>query len=121
MSTRNTDRINRSMPTKPHLVFKAFIFSKWQAAEASVLPESVWVPLAALSRSSEGLTVHWHPWKRLGMADGMACGPEPVPYWSGMAPISWQSAPNAVAAPLRGQPHRTVSGQATGDSQISHG
>ena len=49
---------------------------EWQAAEASVLLKSVGVPPAALSRSSEGLTAHWHPWKRLGMADGMAFGPE---------------------------------------------
>ena len=59
---------------------------EWQAAEASVLPESVGVAPAALSRSSEGLTAHWPPWKRLGMADGMAFGPELA--YMGMA---WQS------------------------------
>ena len=66
------------------------------------------MPPAALSRSSEGLTAHWHPWKRLGMADGIAFGPESVPYRNGMVNALQQSAPNAVAAPLRGRPHRTV-------------
>ena len=74
---------------------------EWQAAEASVLPESVGVPPAALSRSSGGLTAHWHPWKRLGMADGMAFGPEPVLYRSGMANAPQQSAPDVVAASLK--------------------
>ena len=55
------------------------------------------------------------------MAGGMAFGPEPVLYRSGMANTPQQSAPDVVAAPLDGRPHRTVPGQATGDSQISHG
>ena len=94
---------------------------EWQAAGASVLPESVGVPPAALRRSSEGLTAHWHPWKRLGMAGGMAFGPEPVPYGSGMANAPRQPAPGVAAAPLHGQLHRTVPGQATGDLWASHG
>ena len=94
---------------------------EWQAAEASTLLKSVGVPPAALSRYREGLTAHWHPWKRLDMADGMAFGPEPVPYGSGMAITSWQSALGAVAAPLRVLPHRAVPGQVAVDPRISHG
>ena len=69
---------------------------EWQAAEASTLLKSVGVPPAALSRYREGLTAHWHPWKRLGMAGGMACGPEPVPYGSGMANTPRQLAPDVT-------------------------
>ena len=93
---------------------------EWQAAEASVLLKSVGVPPAALSRSSEGLTAHWHPWKRLGMADGMAFGPEPVPYGSGMANALQQSAPDVAAAPLDGRPHGTVPGQVLIDPRTNH-
>ena len=74
-----------------------------------------------LALFSKSLTESDFLGKHRGMADDMAFGLEPVPYGSGMAPISWQSAPNAVAAPLRGQPHRTVSGQATDYLWASHG
>ena len=62
---------------KPDDVDKVGVhFRVWQAAEVPILLESIGVPPAALRRSSEGLTAHWHPWKRLGMAGGMAFGPE---------------------------------------------
>ena len=94
---------------------------EWQAAEASVLLESVGVPPAALSRSSEGLTAHWPPWKRLGMADGMAFGPEPVSHGSGMTTMPWRSAPDAVSVTLKGWPHEVVPGQFAVDPRTSHG
>ena len=62
------------------------------------------MPPAALSRSRAGLAAHWPPWKRLGMADDMAFGLEPVPYGSGMANAPQQSAPDVAAAPLDGRP-----------------
>ena len=68
------------------------------------------VPLAALSRSSGGLAAHWHPWKRLDMADGMAFGPELA--YMGMAWQSyWQSALGVAIATLNRRPHGAVPGQ----------
>ena len=55
------------------------------------------------------------------MAGGMAFGPEPVLYRSGMANAPQQSAPDVVAASLRGRPHGTVPGQATDYLWASHG
>ena len=39
---------------------------EWQVASVPILLESAGVPPAALSRSGEGLTAHWHLWKASG-------------------------------------------------------
>ena len=98
MSTKNTDRANRSIPTKPDLLLRRSFFQGMASCRGI--------------GSSE---------KRLGVADGMAFGLEPVPYGSGMANAPQQSAPDVAAAPLDGRPHRTVPGQATCDLWASHG
>ena len=55
------------------------------------------------------------------MADGMACGPEPVPTWERHDNHAVAIDPGAVATRLDGRPRRTVPGQFSIDPRISHG
>ena len=79
--------------------------------------DSAWVPLesvgvwpsSAAGRSGD-LAEYGYSRRRWGMEDGMAFGPEPVPYGSGMANTSQQPAPDVATTPLRGRPHGNRSG-----------